>query len=145
MKSGKAAGPSGVVMKMIRAAGDTGATMIRNLATAIIRDGKVPAEWERSFIVCLYKGKGEALVRGNYRGLKLTEQAMKVIERIADSLIRLVVIIDESQLRFVPGRGTTYAIFVVHPLQEKYLLVGKQFYMAFFGLEKAFDRCSSWY
>ena len=35
MKSGKAAGPSGIVVEMIKAAGDTGATMIRDLATAI--------------------------------------------------------------------------------------------------------------
>ena len=44
MKSGKAAGPSGIVVEMIKAAGDTGATMIRDLATAIIRDGKVPTD-----------------------------------------------------------------------------------------------------
>ena len=36
MKFGKAAGPSGVVGEMIRAAGDTGATIIRDLAIAII-------------------------------------------------------------------------------------------------------------
>ena len=37
-------------MKMVRAAGDTGANMIRNLAIVIIRDEKVPADWEQSFI-----------------------------------------------------------------------------------------------
>ena len=36
--------------------------------------------------------------RGNYRGPKLTEQAMKVIERIAYSLIRQVVTINWSTL-----------------------------------------------
>ena len=113
MKSGKAAGPSGIVVEMIKAAGDTGATMIRDLATAIIRDGKVPTDWEQIFIVCLYKGKGGALDRGNYLGLKLTEQAMKILERIVDGLIRQVVSIDDSQFGFVPGRGTTNAIFVV--------------------------------
>ena len=71
-----------------------------------------------SFIVCLYKGKGDALDRGNYRGLKLTEQAMKILERIVDGLIRQVVSIDDSQFGFVPGRGTTDAIFVVRQLQE---------------------------
>ena len=96
MKSGKAAGPSGIVVEMIKAAGDTGAIMICDLATAIIRDGKVPTDWEQSFIVCLYKGKGDALDRGNYRGPKLTEQAMKILERIADGLIRQVVSIDDS-------------------------------------------------
>ena len=73
-------------MEMIKAAGDTGATMIRNLVTAIIRDGKVSTDWKQSFIVCLYKGKGDALDRGNYRGLKLTEQAMKILDTVRNSL-----------------------------------------------------------
>ena len=137
MKSGKAAGPSGIVVEMIKAAGDTGATMIRDLATAIICDGKVPTDWEQSFIVCLYKGKGDALDRGNYRGLKLTEQAMKILERIVGGHIRQVVSIDDSHFGFVPG--TTDAIFVVRQLQEKYLAVNKRLYMAFVELEKAFD------
>ena len=140
MKAGKAPGPSGIVVEMIRAAGDMGASMIRDLAAAIIRDSKVPSDWEQSFIVCLYKGKGDALERGNYCGLKLTEQVMKVLERIVDGLIRQVVSIDDSQFGFVPGRGTTDAIFVVRQLQEKYLAANKRLYMAFVDLEKAFDR-----
>ena len=50
MKFGKVAGPSGVVVEMIRVAGDTGATMIRHLAIAIIRDWKVPTDWEQSLL-----------------------------------------------------------------------------------------------
>ena len=119
MKAGKAAGPSGIVLEMIRAAGDTGASVIRDLAVAIIRDGKVPSDWEQNFIVCLYKSTGDALDRGIYRGLQLTEQVMKVLERIVDGLIRQVVSIDDSQFGFVPGRGTTDAVFVVRQLQEK--------------------------
>ena len=67
MKAGKAPGLSGIVVEMIRAVGDMGASMICDLAAAIIHDGKVPSDWEQSFIVCLYKGKGAALERGNYR------------------------------------------------------------------------------
>ena len=136
MKAGKAPGPSGIVVEMIRAAGD----MIRDLAVAIIRDGKVPSDWEQSFIVCLYKGKGDALERGNYRGLKVTEQVMKIVERIVDGLIKQLVSIGDSQFGFVPGRGTTDAIFVVRQLQEKYLAANKRLYMAFVDLEKAFDQ-----
>ena len=62
MKAGKAPGPSGIVVETIRAAGN-----------------KVPSDWEQSFIVCLYKGKGDALERGNYRSFKLTEQVLKVL------------------------------------------------------------------
>ena len=100
-------------MEMIQAAGDMGASMIRHLAAAIIPDGKVPSDWEQSFIVCLYKGKGDTLERGNYPGLKLTEQVVKVLERIVDGLMTQLVSINESQFGFVPGRGTTDAIFVV--------------------------------
>ena len=48
--------------------------------------------------------------------------------------------IDESQFGLVPIWGTTDAIFVVRQLQEKYLALGKQIYMAFVDLEKAFDQ-----
>ena len=58
MKAGKAPGPSGIVVEMIRAAGDMGASMIHDLAAAIIRHGKVSSDREQSFIGCLYKGKG---------------------------------------------------------------------------------------
>ena len=51
MKAGKALGPSDIVVE-IRAAGNMDASMIHDLAAAIIRDGKVPSDWEQSFIVC---------------------------------------------------------------------------------------------
>ena len=63
MRFGKAAGPSRAVVEMTRAAIDTGATMIHDLAMiAIIRDGKVPVDWVQNFIVCLYKVKGDMLL-----------------------------------------------------------------------------------
>ena len=64
--------------------------------------------------------------RGNNRGLKLTEQVMKILERIVDGLIRQLVSVNDSQFGFVPGRGTTDAIFVVRQLQEKYLAANKR-------------------
>ena len=63
---------------------------------------------------------------------------IKIFHKIG--LIRKVVSIDDSQLGFVPGKGTTDAIFVVRQLQEKYLAVNKRLYMAFLDLEKVFDR-----
>ena len=67
---------------------------------------------------------------------------MKILERIVDGFIRQLVSIDNTQFDFVPGRGTTDAIFVVRQLQEKYLAANKRLYMAFIDLEKAFDRVS---
>ena len=47
MKAGKAPGPSGIVVEMIRAAGDMGASVIRDLAVAIICDARYPLTGSR--------------------------------------------------------------------------------------------------
>ena len=64
---------------------------------------------------------------------------MKLLERVLDSFIREMVDIDAMQFGFVPGRGTTDAIFIIRQLQEKYIAAKKPLYFAFVDLEKAFD------
>ena len=140
MASGKAAGPSGIVAEMLKPVGEAGAEEVRDLVENIISEGCIPTDWQESFIVNLYKGKGDALNRGNYRGLKLIEQVMKVLECVVEGLIRQRVEIDEMQCGFMSDSGTTDAIFIVRQLQEKHLAANKPLYMAFIDLEKAFDR-----
>ena len=140
MASGKAAGPSGIVAEMLKPVGEAGAVEVRDLIEDIISEGCIPTDWQENFIVNLYKGKGDALNRGNYRGLKLIGQVMKVLERVVEGLIRQRVEIDEMQCGFMSGRGTTDAIFIVRQLQEKHLAAKKPLYMASVDLEKAFDR-----
>ena len=48
--------------------------------------------------------------------------------------------LDEMQMGFMPGRGTTDAIFIMRQLLEKYERGGSDLYMVFVDLEKAFDR-----
>ena len=43
------------------------------------------------------------------------------------------------QFGFMPGRGTTDAIFILRQLQEKHLAKNKKLYFAFVDLEKAFE------
>ena len=67
MASGKAAGPSGIVAEMLKPVGEAGAMEVRDLIEDIISEGCIPTDWQESFIINLYKGKGDALNRGNYR------------------------------------------------------------------------------
>ena len=78
----------------------------------------------------------------NYRGLKLVDQVLKVVERVIEKMIRECIVIDDMQFGFMPGRGTTDAIFIVRQLQEKFLDKNKNLYFAFINLEKALDRVS---
>ena len=73
----------------------------------------------------------------NFPLVSLSEQVMKVVERIVDGLIRQVVSIHDSQ--FVSVRHKD-AIFVIRQLQEKYLAANKRLYVAFIDLEKAYDQ-----
>ena len=51
---GKAAGPSGIVAEMLKAAGSSGASMIRDLIEDIIFENRIPSEWQKSHIVSVY-------------------------------------------------------------------------------------------
>ena len=62
-KPRKAAGPSGITVEMMKAKLDDNGTTITKLSNCIIRDGRIPNDWIDSFIINLFKGKGDALVR----------------------------------------------------------------------------------
>ena len=140
MKCGKAAGPSGIIAEMLKAIGEVGIELLTELTEVVFCNGVIPTDWQESFILNLYKGEGDALELGNYQGLKLTNQVMKLLEHVLDSFIREMVDIDDMQFGFVPGRGTTDAIFIIRQLQEKYIGANKPLYFAFVDLEKAFGR-----
>jgi len=140
MKNGKAAGPSGIVSEMLKAAGEDGISWMTELFNKIVVEGMVPSDWKKSWMVTVYKGKGDALECGSYRGIKLLDHAMKVFERVLERKIRGSVKIDDQQFGFQPGKGTTDAIFIVRQMQEKFLGKKKELWMGFVDLEKAFDR-----
>jgi hypothetical protein len=105
-----------------------------------VKEGKVPEDWSMSWIVSVYKGKGDAMDCGSYRGIKLLEHAMKVFERVIETRIRKAVKIDDMQFGFQSGKGTTDATFIERQLLEKYIAAKKDLWLAFVDLEKAFDR-----
>ena len=56
---------------------------------------KTYKDWSDSITVSLFKGKEDVLDRSNYRGLKLTDLVLKVIERVVENIIRATVNIDK--------------------------------------------------
>ena len=45
-----------------------------------------------------------AAERSNYRGLKLTERCLKVIERVIEKVVCDIVEVSDMQFRFMPGK-----------------------------------------
>jgi len=77
---------------------------------------------------------------GSFKGIKLLEHVMKVVERIFEHRIQQQIDIDDMQFGLVKGKGTTDAIFIVRQMQEKFRAKEKKLYFGFVYLEKAFDR-----
>ena len=140
MKDGKAAGVSGIVVEMLKASGEAGLELFIKLFNNIVKEEKVPSDWEMSIIINCFKGKGDAVEHGNFRGLKLLDHLMKVFERVIEKYIREAVNTDDMQFGFMPGKGTMDAIFITRIVQERFLAKKKDFYFTFVDLEKAFDR-----
>src|SRR5260221_9769052 len=106
----------------------------------IVTEGKIPEDWKSNLLVQVFKGKGDPLQCGSYRAVKLLDQAMKVTGRVIEARIRNMVKVDDMQFGYIPGKGTTDAIFLVRQMQEKHYGKKKKLYFAFVDLEKAFDR-----
>ena len=140
MKQGKAVGLSEVTTEMIVAGGRIAEEVMFQLCQRALNGKGIPNEWKTSVVVPIFKGKGDVMNCGSFRGVKLLERGMKIIERVLKRRIRALVDFDEAQFGFIPGKGTIAALFLVRRLQEEHRAKGKKMYMCFADLEKAFDR-----
>ena len=118
MKNGEAAGPSGVVAELLKAAPDICSKIFADLLGAIIHKGKVLVDWSDSIIVGLLKEKEDSLERKNYCGLILSDHVLKVIEKVVKNIICERANINEMQLDFCPSRGTTNTILFLHSFKK---------------------------
>ena len=86
-----------------------------------VLDGKgILEEWKTSVMVPIYKGKGDMTNCGAYRGMKLLENGMKIVERVFEKNIRAMMVVDDIQFGFIPGRQMTDAYFIVRKMQGEY-------------------------
>ena len=69
-----------MLSEMLTASGETGISWLTDFFNAIVKEGRIPADWKKSWMISVYKGKGDALECGSYRGIKLLDQVMKVFE-----------------------------------------------------------------
>ena len=61
-----------------------GVEAMTGICNGILHGEKMQQDWMNSLLVPLYKSKGNARECGSYRGVKLLEHGMKVLERILE-------------------------------------------------------------
>ncbi len=96
--------------------------------------------WGSSYTIPIYKGKGDALVCGKNRGVRLLEHGMKLWENFLERRLRDIIIIEDIQFGFQQDKSTTDAIFAMRQLQERYKEKKKMLYHVFVDLEKPDER-----
>ena len=126
-------------MKIMIASGKVRIDVIIKLCQKVLDEKEISKIWNTSLIVPIYKGKRDMTNCRAYRGVKLLEHRMKIVEKIFENMIRALVV-DDIQFGFIPGRGTTDALFIVRRMQEEYKEKDKILYTCFVNLEKIFDR-----
>jgi len=108
----KPPGLSGLSADMIQATEGIGTQWLLDLCNGTVKEGCIPDDWQSSVTLPIYKGKGDPMDYGFYRGIKLLEHAMKVVEMIFEHRIRQQIEVDDMQFGFMKGKGTTDAILL---------------------------------
>ncbi|KAK3568688.1 hypothetical protein QTP86_013448 [Hemibagrus guttatus] len=140
MKSGKAVGPDDIPVEVWKCLGEAAVEFLTSLFNRVLESERMSEEWRRSALVPIFKNKGDVQSCSNYRGIKLMSHTMKLWERVVEARLRKVVEICEQQYGFMPRKSTTYAIFALRILMEKYRDGQRELHCVFVDLEKAYDR-----
>ena len=131
IKQGKAAGLSEITTEMIVAGGRIAEEVMLQICQKILDKKGIPDEWKTSVVLPIFKGKGGVMNCGSYRGVKLLEHGMKVIERLLERRIRALVDFNQAQFGFMSRKGTMDALFLVRRFQEEHRVKNKRVYMCF--------------
>ena len=120
VKQVKAVGLEELPVEVWKCMGETGIEFLTRLLNKLLVGERMPEEWGRIVLIPIYKNKGNAQCRGNYRGIKLMSHTMKIWERIIEARLRDSVEISKQQNGFIPGKKTTDAMFTLIMLMEKH-------------------------
>ncbi len=77
MKRGKASGPLGLTTDLLRR-GRNWSRRVEKVFELIETEERALTEWGSSHTIPIYKGKGDTLLCGKYRGVRFLEQGMKL-------------------------------------------------------------------
>jgi len=106
-KSGKAAGPDGIPIELLKLGKDSVVEAMHRIIVCVWGTRKWPDDWTQSAFVPLYK-KGDPSVCANYRTISLISHASKILLKVILEKIspKTEFEVAEEQAGFRPQRGT---------------------------------------
>ena len=68
--------------------GDIGTQWILDLCNGIVKEGSIPEDWKSSVVLPIYKGKGDPMECGSYRGIMILCSAIILpSERLVNAFV----------------------------------------------------------
>lgn len=141
LKTGKAAGPDRILNEVIKYSYPVLSNSLLKIFNLILKAGKYPAGWKKSFIVAIYKS-GDRNDPNNYRGISLSNCLTKIFNAILNNRLTNIVNsrLSKNQFGFRENHRTSDSIFILKSLINKYIHKDKKkLYICFVDLRKAFD------
>ena len=96
LPSGKAPGPDGIIMEMLKSSTEVISPLLTVLFNVILDSGNYPKEWSKALILPLHK-KGPKADPNNYRGISLSSVISKVFMKVL--VIRLTLWADREFIK----------------------------------------------
>ena len=140
MKNGKAVGADDIPMEVWKCLGEIALEFLMKLYNRTMESERMTEEWRDSILIPIFKNKGDVQSCSNYRGIKLISHSMELWERVVERRLRSELTFSGQQYGFMPGKSTTYALFALRVLMEKYREGQKELHCVFVDLEKAHDK-----
>ena len=100
----------------------------------------VPTQWKSGMVTSIYKGKGQRGHPKNDRGITISSNILKIMEKIVKNKISDKIFISEYQGGGRKNIGTRDHIVVLSSLIEKHKKNKVPLHMVFLDVEKAFDK-----
>lgn len=116
---------------------------LKHLFEAVIRVGRIPVEWKRSYI-CPIPKKGVISEIANYRGISMQSCIPKLFDKILTGLMQKYIgpQISDAQHGFRSGRGTQSNLIEISQFIHEQIQGKGMVEVIYFDYSKAFDTIS---
>ena len=120
-KNGKAAGPGGITMELIKYGGPSIIRILARIFNHVIEGDPIPTDWKMSYISAIYKNKGNKRDPANYRGISVMASMSRILTTIIKMRLEELIghKISEDQAGFTTGKSCLDNIFVIRQIAEK--------------------------
>ena len=136
-------GPDQLPTRLLRQCAKELAVPVLMLTLMILTCGEWPHLWAFHWMVPIFK-KNNVFTPGNYRGVHLTSQLSKVVERLLNSLITPFltssVSLGQNQFAYTEGRGARDVLALMLIVWTKALAAGRKIGVFCSDVSGAFDR-----